>query len=385
MKHILFIHQSSELYGSDKTLLLLLEFYNKSDFFPIVVIPNEGPLKLALEEMGIQVIIAPVLKLYRGMLSFKNGMSFFKSYKESCNIIDSITQQYKIDLIYSNTLAVLLGYFYARKRRIKHLWHVHEIVASPKIVTFLFKFFLKSKYTHKVIFNSRATLEFWSHKSKKIAKKSIVIHNAVASKNQLETDTKSDKFKIFEVKSDCLVIGLVGRISRLKGQQLLLHAFRRLVDRFPNLMLVYIGSTPPNQDHFLTDLKLKISAYQLQEKVKIYPFQENIWKFWNAIDIAVVPSTEPESFGLVALEAMISKKPVIASNHGGITDVVIHQETGLLFEPASVEGLEEALIELIENSEKRIRYGEKGYERALKEFSIQTYVSKISKTITELY
>jgi glycosyltransferase involved in cell wall biosynthesis len=364
---------------------LFLKHYNKSELFPIVVIPNEGPLKLALEAMGIKVIIAPVLKLYRGMFSFKNGMLFFKSFKESCNIIDSITQQYKIDLIYSNTLAVLFGYFYARKRRIKHLWHVHEIVASPKIVTFLFKMFLKSKHTHKIIFNSKATLNFWSHNSKKIVKKSIVIHNAVGSKNQIEIDSKSDKFKIFEVKNDCLVIGLVGRISRLKGQQLLLHAFRRLVDRFPNLLLVYIGSTPPNQDHFLTDLKLKISAYQLQEKVKIYPFQEDIWKFWNAIDIAVVPSTEPESFGLVALEAMLSKKPVIASNHGGITDVVVHQETGLLFEPASVERLEEALTTLIENSEKRIRYGEKGYERALKEFSIQTYVSKISKTITELY
>ena len=61
MKNILFIHQSAELYGSDKTLLLLLKYLDKSKYNPLVVLPNEGPLKQELEKENILVVIAPVL------------------------------------------------------------------------------------------------------------------------------------------------------------------------------------------------------------------------------------------------------------------------------------------------------------------------------------
>ena len=53
MKNILFIHQSAELYGSDKTLLLLLKYLDKSKYNPLVVLPNEGPLKQELEKENI--------------------------------------------------------------------------------------------------------------------------------------------------------------------------------------------------------------------------------------------------------------------------------------------------------------------------------------------
>ena len=60
MKNILFVHQSAELYGSDKTLLLLLKHINKQKFCPIVVLPNDGPLKKELEKENIEVFITPV-------------------------------------------------------------------------------------------------------------------------------------------------------------------------------------------------------------------------------------------------------------------------------------------------------------------------------------
>ena len=60
MINILFIHQSADLYGSDKTLLLLLRNIDKSRFYPVVVLPNDGPLKMQLEKENIKVVIAPV-------------------------------------------------------------------------------------------------------------------------------------------------------------------------------------------------------------------------------------------------------------------------------------------------------------------------------------
>jgi glycosyltransferase involved in cell wall biosynthesis len=141
--------------------------------------------------------------------------------------------------------------------------------------------------------------------------------------------------------------------------------------------LVYIGSAPPNQEHFLNALKEKIREYDLTNQVTIIPFQENINQLWQTIDIAVVPSTEPEPFGMVAIEAMFANKPVVAANHGGLMEIVVNNETGFLVEPNNKLALKEALEKLINNPELRTTLGEKGFQRATENFSIENYVRKI--------
>ena len=123
MKNILFIHQSAELYGSDKTLLLLLKYLDKAKFYPVVILPNDGPLKNELEKVNIEVHIAPVLKLYRKMFSPKNLITFFSDIKKGVTISNELHKKYHFDIVYSNTLAVLLGLFFVRKTKIKHITH----------------------------------------------------------------------------------------------------------------------------------------------------------------------------------------------------------------------------------------------------------------------
>ena len=94
-----------------------------------------------------------------------------------------------------------------------------------------------------------------------------------------------------------------------------------------------------------------------------------------------MPSTEAESFGLVAVEAMLAKKPVVGSNLGGLSEIVINNETGLLFDPNSKEALLEALFKLIESPSLRSEFGEKGYERAIKEFSITKHVQQFEAVL----
>jgi len=81
---------------------------------------------------------------------------------------------------------------------------------------------------------------------------------------------------------------------------------------------------------------------------------------------------------------MLSKKPVIAANHGGLIEIVINKETGLLFEPKNEIKLAEAISILLEDKEKRIVFGQKGYERVLKEFSLEKHVSKFENIFEKL-
>jgi glycosyltransferase involved in cell wall biosynthesis len=372
MQHILFIHQSAELYGSDKTLLYLVVNLDKSNFFPIVILPNDGPLKIELEKKNIKVIIAPVLKLYRKMFTPSNLLKFIKDCFRGTKTIKAIKKEYKIDFIYSNTLAVLLGFFYCFFHKTKHIWHVHEIIESPTVFTKAFRFFLNNSTNTVLIHNSIATSNFWNCKGN-----NQVIWNGIATFPELENNEKETIRKTILNSSNEIIFALVGRISRWKGQMLLLETFNELIKKHQNIKLVYIGSAPPNQEQFLDSLKEKIAEYDLTDNVEIIPFQENINQFWQSIDVAVVPSTEPEPFGMVAIEAMMAKKPVIAANHGGLTEILVNNETGFLVEPNNKNDLQEALEKLINNPELRKIFGENGFQRAIENFSIENYVRKI--------
>ena len=246
MKNILFIHQSAELYGSDKTLLYLVVNLDKSKFFPIVILPNDGPLKIELEKKNIKVIIAPVLKLYRKMFTPSNLLKFIKDYFRGTKTIKAIKKEHKIDFIYSNTLAVLLGFFYCFFHKTKHIWHVHEIIESPTIFTKSFRFFLNNSTNTVLIHNSIATSNFWNCKGN-----NQVIWNGIAIFPELENKEKETIRKTILNSSNEIFFALVGRISRWKGQMLLLETFKKIKKKHQNIKLVYIGSAPPNQEHFL--------------------------------------------------------------------------------------------------------------------------------------
>lgn len=376
MTTILFIHQSAELYGSDKTLLLLISKLDKSRFKPVVVLPFDGPLKTELEKENVTVVIAPVLKLYRKMFTPKNILLFFQQINKAVAILDELNETYQFDLVYSNTLAVLLGIIYTKKRDIKHIWHVHEIIESPKIFTRLFRVFLKNKNNNRIVYNSIATQNFWNT-TEKLSSKSQVICNGLEIPKKLIGDSERQEIRarLFNSNANEIIIVLVGRISRWKGQLVLLKAFYELTKKHDFIKLAFVGSAPPNQEMFLEKLSLQIEEYDISQKVKIIPFQEDIFKIWQSIDIAVVPSTEPEPFGLVSVEAMLAKKPVIGSNHGGLTEIIVNNKTGFLVEPNNEVALSEALSKLIEDAQLRTQFGENGYQRAIKEFSVEKYIN----------
>ena len=387
MKTILIIHQSAELYGSDKTMLYFLSELDKTKYLPIIVLPFDGPLKNELEKNNIKVVIAPVLKIYRKMFTPKNIFKFIKEYYEGIKALDILNKEYEFDLVYTHTLAALIGILFAKKRKIKHLWHVQEIIAKPKILNFLFKKALSLDCNHKVVYDSISTMNFWIENNPKLTKKSEAVWNGVETKNiQSFTDAELQEVRknFFFSSKEEIVISLVGRINSWKGQQLLLKSFNDLVNKYNTIKLVYLGSAPPNQEIFEIELKKQISEFGLENKVVLIPFQKEIEKFWNAIDIAVVPSTEPEPFGMVVIEAMLAKKPVIASNHGGPTEIVVHNETGLLFEPNNHNSLSDALEKLITDEELRKLYGANGFNRVNTTFSLESHVNHFEKIFEEL-
>lgn len=384
MKNVLIINQSSELYGADKALLELVDSFPKN-FNPIVVLENEGPLKEILIEKGIKIIKCPVIKLNRSLLSFYGVYRIISDSIKGFYILRKETKSLTIDVVHSNAISVLIGAIYSFFYKKPHLWHVHEIVENPKVIAKLYPRIVYH-FSDKIIYNSKASYNQFLKIYPKVRTKSEVIYNGQSrdfpiSDNKTITEIKETVFKTSQEK---IVIGLVGRISRWKGQYLLLEAFDKLIKKYTNIHLVFVGSTPPGQDHFLVKLNNLIASFKLENNVTIVDFQKNIWQIYDALDISVVPSIEPEPFGLVATESMLSHKAVIAANHGGLCEIVIDKETGFFFEPRNVNDLVEKIELLILNPDMRNSFGENGNKRVKDVFSTERYVSTFEKKYIEL-
>lgn len=378
-KTILFIHQSSDLYGSDKALLVLVKKLNKDLFLPIVVLPKNGLLYDELIREKIRVIITPVVNIHKKMFNLK-GLFFlpFMLIKSILKLRRELKNT-KIDIVQSNTVVVTLGFIYAKLMGIKHYWHIHEVMDKPKIAVKIFPT-LVNRFSDLTIFNSETTKESFCIVKPKIREKSVVIYNGIdREKEKLSQKDVSELRMSLGFDESDIILGLVGRINKDKGHLLLLESFRKIVDKTDNVKLLFIGSSVEGKEKIFNKIENKIKNLQLENHVKIISFQKDIWKFLDLIDIAITPSTIKESFCLVALEAMLSEKPVIASDLGALKEVVKNNETGFLFDVNSAESLEEKISTLIENKSLRLEFGLRGKQRALNKFTLERYINQFEK------
>lgn len=152
----------------------------------------------------------------------------------------------------------------------------------------------------------------------------------------------------------------LGRFVRQKGFDVLLYAFRRVVEVSSEPNLVLIGEGPEAQS-----LRGQTERLGIQDRVTILssvprPLVIGTMKTCMAV---VVPS-RMESLGIVSMEAMAAGKPVVASDVGGIPEVVRHQKNGLLVPPEDPEALAAAMLEIAGDAELRKRLGEEGRRQA---------------------
>ncbi len=367
IKKILFIHQSSELYGSDKTLLDLLKGIDRSKFNPYVILPYEGLLSVELEKCNIEIFYLPVMKISRGIKLYnfigliRNLYSLLALYR--------LDRRIGFDIIYTNTLASFLGGCYSIIFNKIHIWHIHEIIQKPKFISKFFAYFTE-KTSIKLIFNSNASYNHMFSENSKISEKSTVIFNGVTL---LENSRLKAQDKL-------IYIGLIGRIHSWKGQELLLRAFYNLTKKYDQIRLKFIGSAVKGLEFHKTNLEKIINQeLYLNDKVQFIEFTKEIGKIYSELDIVVVPSIEPEPFGMVTIEAMNHMRPVLAAGHGGTLDIIQDNACGVLFEPNNQIDLEDKLSLLILDSELREKIAKNGYQRVKDQFDVKQYVSKIEE------
>lgn len=205
----------------------------------------------------------------------------------------------------------------------------------------------------------------------------VTIHNAL-DPGALEVTTEPSEIRRRHgIPPDAPVVGIVGNIKAWKGQRTVVAAMGRVVAHIPTAHCLLVGGASAEDRYYEQELRGLVRELGLEDRVVFTGFQMNVADHVNAMQIVLHASIEPEPFGRVILEAMALSKPVIGTNAGGVPEIVVPGETGLLVEPADADGLARAVIELLPDPERCVRMGAAGHARLTERFSLERHVAAV--------
>ena len=165
----------------------------------------------------------------------------------------------------------------------------------------------------------------------------------------------------------------VGRLVREKGVDVLIRAFTKVVAQMPEARLLIAGDGPELNSLNMLINKMGVSSHVTMLGHLSHPEMECLF---DGAWVQAVPSLWAEPFGLVAVEAMMRGTAVVASDSGGLTEIVRDGEAGFLVPPGNIEALAEALLLLLKDRGLAERMGEAGHEIALAQFNETAYVDR---------
>ena len=379
MKRILYLHAGAEMYGADKVLLELIKGLDSKEFEAHVILPNDGVLVEALRQVGAQVSVLDYPILRRKYFNPKGIADYIRSYNFYAKQIALYAREHSIDMVHNNTAAVLEGIYLKRKLKLPLIWHVHEIIVKPKAISDFINM-LMGRYADKIVTVSQAVANHIKQSPFIKDSQVKVIYNGVDNTVYYPMDASSIREK-FDIAQDALVIGMIGRVNAIKGQNDFIEAVEPLLEKNEQAVAFLAGGVFPGEEWRLEELDKRIASSSVVSQIHRIDYYDKTSELYNMFDIFVLPSIKPDSLPTVVLEAMACSKPVVGYNNGGIAEMVVDDKSGCLVKPNRPQELSNAISLLLDSSEKREKFGRVGYQRQKELFSLESYI----KNFSELY
>ncbi len=370
--NILILHGSSDLYGASKILLVTVRMLIKKGYSPLVVLTDEGPLADELKTLGAEVLFIRLGILRRKYKSLPGILNRLWVMRSAYTAIKNLIKDRKIELVYSNTTAVLAGAFAARSMGIAHIWHVHEIIEHPR---WMYRFLgnLLNRFSSKVIVVSAAVQKSWSKYVS--AEKLQLIYNGIDYSPYM---APSDKLrKELGIDDETVIMGMIGRVHYWKGQAYFLQIASALSRQYSNIRFVLIGDAFPGYEYLYDQLKALIKQENIGHVVYDLGYRTDVAELLAGFDILVLPSTLPDPFPTVVLEAMASAKPVAATAHGGALEMVDENQTGVLIPVNDVQKATAIIAKLVGDKALRVQLGEAARKKVLEKYSPEAFENKM--------
>lgn len=382
-KKILYVNHVGLISGAERVLQNLLTRLDRTEFEPIIAVPESGRLFTELTNQGMKVYPIQTPLLIRTNNPFKLFRYFFGLLKVTKSLKAIIIQE-NIRLIHANSFSAHLYSILAAKLTHKPLiWHMHDII-TPRWFNKYFIWFA-GKMADKIIAVSNAVRDSLINLGVS-ADKIQTVYNGMNC--ELPIPSAADGHKIrnkFFIPNDTILITMVGAITPWKGQHILLQAVAKLATSTPSVYYLLVGDILLDSDKvYQQNLNNIVKQYQLESQVVFTGFRPDVLKIMAASDIIVHSSVKPDPLPTVILEAMTLKKPVVAARIGGVPEIVESGKTGILYAPGNIEELAAAIQQLINDINLRSTMGDAARNRVERLFNIIQNITNIESIYQQL-
>lgn len=383
---ILYINgRSDKIAGAGICLLNLIKRIDHSRFEPIVLLYGRGELANVLEELKIKIIIRELGTIVRNYNPLNLIRFIFYLVSGVC-FVCSIIKHNKVDIVHCNqNVCIFYAAIASRLTGVKCIWHVRNRVSNFGIIGSLLY-----RLTHKIIcVSDYIKVPFLKMFPDAVLK----VETAYDGITQIEETPEEMLVKFrkeFGILTSNKVVGTVGRITRWKAQDYFLEAVSILVKKYPDLKIMVVGDCVEGTDKeykesgkFKEELKEIVLKFGLSSNVIFTGFRKDACHIIKLFDVFVLPSIE-EPFGMVLLEAMVQGVPIVATNAGGVPEIILDGKEGVLVPPRQPQKMADAIEKIMTNKEAAKNLARNGLIRVRDNFSIKTSVRNIESIYEEL-
>jgi glycosyltransferase involved in cell wall biosynthesis len=354
---ILYLSESAgDWGGASRVLFTNLKLLDKSRFEPWVLLPRPGPIVPSLEEWGVNYLF------WEGFTEPGDTRRYLKAIWRFLRLL----KQQRFALIHANHAfwrpAEVLA---AKLMRVPLITHYHLVMEHPGPFV---------RYSRLIIANSRYTAK--ASKPEQVPKQ--VIYNPIEL-------TRFDRGRPIRselgLKAEATVVLFLGQMKKIKGVDLFLRLAHALSEQRPNAVFLLAGQCKNEPSSYTEEaLRAEIGGHSKIFYLGRYAAVENLY---HSADLVVVPSRWDEPFGLVNIEALACRKPVVATRVGGIPEIIDDGVNGFLVERDDFDALLERVLQLVDDPNLRRRMGEAGRTKVEREFTTKP-VRELERTYLDL-
>jgi glycosyltransferase involved in cell wall biosynthesis len=295
------------------------------------VLPDHGELAAHLRHAGVEVQVRPLAVLRRSLMSPRGVSRVAASWAADAGGLGRMARTRGIALVHTNTSVTLGGAAAARIAGIPHVWHVREIYAGFERWFPAYRRLLLTADALPCV--SRATCEQFDADPA-----ALTVYDGLAV-----TPGRAPRAAAraaLGLPDEALVVAVLGRISGWKGQDVALRALAHLPE---DAVLLVAGEPWRGEERHLRELARLAQDLGVAHRVVFAGFVGDVSLVYGAADVVAVPSKQPDPLPNAALEAAASGCCVVASEHGGLPEILRDGETGLLVPPGDPAALAAAI------------------------------------------
>lgn len=398
---VLFLDHTAKLSGGEIALVRLIEALDPARVRCVALLAEDGPLAPRLRAAGAETHVLPLAPGLRDVRKDTLGLvGALRNLGKAGQLIGyarrvaAFAKRIGADVLHCNSLkADVYGALAGRMAGgVPVVWHVRDHVdpsylPGPAVRAFRFSARRLPAY---VITNSHSTLErlhLGGARPATVAHSgvseipNVVVHDGLGARELASANGMPEWPTAAAARAPQRRVALVGRLAPWKGQHVFLRAAQQVCREeaaAANTEFVLIGSALFGEHEYEARLRRMVQETpELRGRVRFAGFQDDVFAALRQTDVLVHASITPEPFGQVVVEGMALGLPVIATNGGGVREIIRHNETGLLVPMDDAPALADALAGLLADPGRARRLGQAAREHVRAHFTAAHAARKI--------